>query len=90
MKKAKDRSGTRLTEADAVSGLVPTPQLPHVIRENVLPIFGVDLRVMVLSDGQRVIEANSAQRFFDALAESESPISDDDARLIAAFIKGRS
>lgn len=57
------------------------------IREDVLKVGGLELRVAILEDGQRVIETKSLELFFENLGDSM--ITDDDTKEIAKFIRGQ-
>jgi hypothetical protein len=39
-------------------------KLPQAIREDKLILFGVELRVYILDDGRRVIDADDTHRLF--------------------------
>lgn len=60
--------------------------VPRSIATNTLRIGDIDLVVHVLSDGQRVIEAECAKKFFDALFNGS--MSADDMQRAARLIGG--
>jgi hypothetical protein len=45
--------------------------VPTSIWQGSFRLFGVDVRCHVLSDGQRVIEADSMEELFEAMANGE-------------------
>jgi len=63
-----------------------TEQLPKAISEARITIFGVELIVVQLDDGRRVIEGESLSRFFDALGSDAINFTDDDAMKVANLI----
>ena len=62
--------------------------LPRAIAENTLNIMGVDLKVCVLDNGQRVIEAESLKQFFEAMGSTDVQFTEDDAMRLARAIRG--
>lgn len=61
--------------------------LPYSVAKEVLPIMGVELVVHVLSDGQRIIEADSMAAFLAAMEGGES-ITREDAERLARALRG--
>lgn len=61
--------------------------LPRAIASNTLRIGNLDLTVHVLDNGQRVIDAESFQRFMDAIA-GDVPLTEDDILALAKLVKG--
>jgi hypothetical protein len=66
-----------------------TDKTPTSIAANTVNIAGVDMTVHVLDNGQRIIEAESMERFFTALASGEIKPSEDDAMQLANLVHGR-
>lgn len=60
---------------------------PQSIREGTLTIFGVELKVHHLDNGQRIIEEESIIRLFERMAEPDCPtMSQRECELLARFI----
>lgn len=64
-------------------------QLPHAIAENVMMIGSIRLRVYVLNDGRRVINADDAEAFFAALGDGVK-LDPDEAEAFARMVRGLS
>lgn len=62
--------------------------LPNAIWEGVLNIGGATLKVFVLDDGRRIIDAESFHIFWQMLSNPEIKFTEDDARKVASFTKG--
>ncbi|MEA3225077.1 MAG: hypothetical protein U9Q07_03940 [Planctomycetota bacterium] len=62
-------------------------ELPRAIKEGTLRIAGVDLIVVVLEDGRRIIESKSLERFFEALGNG-AHIEEGEMQRVARFAKG--
>jgi hypothetical protein len=54
-----------------------TKSLPHAIASSTFTIWGVKLRCHVLDNGQRVIDARDARRFFEEMQGRGNPDNDD-------------
>ena len=63
--------------------------LPTVIATATLPIMGVDLVVHNLSDGQRFIDVESMNRFFEAMANG-GDFTPDEAMKLAKVLRSPS
>jgi len=61
------------------------PELPHATWSGSFHLFGVDLKCHVLSDGRRIIETESLEAFFEAMADPKSPAPTDEE--IQAFAR---
>lgn len=48
-------------------------ELPRAIWSGTFHVFGVDLKCHVLSDGRRIIEADSLQKMFVAMLTANDP-----------------
>lgn len=57
-------------------------ELPFVEREATIRLFGVDLTVVHLNTGQRIITADSMAALFEAMGEPSVP--SDPAEILAA------
>lgn len=66
--------------------LLLIPELPTSIASATFTVFGVEVRCHVLSDGQRVIDAESAAALFEAMAADE-PMGDMES--FAQWIKAQ-
>ena len=64
-------------------------EIPNAVSEGELKIAGLTLKVAVLEDGSRMIEAESFARFMSALEDGSIPtISEEDSKELARFIRG--
>lgn len=61
--------------------------LPKSIKEGILKIGSIELKVHVLNDGRRIIEADSMDEFMKYL-ENGGTFSDQEATDLAKFCKG--
>lgn len=66
-----------------------TEALPQAISESVLDIAGVKLRVYMLDDGRRIINADDVAQLFQAF-EDGNPLSEDDTMTLARELRGMS
>ena len=66
-----------------------TEQLPTAISESVLSVGGIDLRVAVLDDGNRVIVKDDMDKLFEAWAKGEATPTDEERLTLADFCQGR-
>lgn len=62
--------------------------LPQSVASATLRVGPVDLVVHVLEDGQRVVEANSMEAFFEWLSGTDD-FTQADADRVARFVKGQ-
>ena len=63
--------------------------LPTAISSDVLKIGTVELVVHVLDNGERVIDADSAARFFECLGDPSNDLLDEETvRKLALHIRG--
>lgn len=60
------------------------------IGQGVIHIFGVDLVVHVLEDGQRVIEEQSLIDMFEAMGAAGTDVNESEINQLAEFMKGLS
>lgn len=60
--------------------------LPKSVLRNTLTIMGVELVVHQLDNGQRIIEADSVHRLFEAMA-GDTPITPEDAMEFARVVR---
>ena len=65
-------------------------QLPKAIASSTMRILGVDLTVHVLDNGERVIDAGDIERLFEAMGDSDTPLTEDEAVALAKSIRGMS
>ena len=65
--------------------------VPHSVWQGSFRVFGVDIKCHVLSDGQRVIEAESMHNLMEAMANgSLDPMDTDNSEVeFANWIHGR-
>ena len=61
--------------------------LPESVHQGSISIMGVELKVHVLDDGQRVIEEGSVIDFFEALGKGPNPTKEE-METLARFMKG--
>ena len=66
----------------------PKGKLPKAISSGVMNLGGIPLKVYVLDNGDRVIDADDAKRFFKLLETGEAEITKGDAESFAKFIHG--
>lgn len=60
--------------------------LPHSITQNTLTIMGVELIVHVLSNGQRIIEADGMRQLFEAMGAGAHATEDESILLARALL----
>ena len=65
-----------------------TEKIPVSTHQCDLNIMGFVLKCHVLSNGERVIEADSIAEFFQHLENGEVRLSKEDALSLAKFLKG--
>ena len=65
-----------------------TPELPKALYSDTLRILGVDLVVYVLDNGQRVVDMDSVHQLFEAMGNTDAPLTEDDAVALAKVIRG--
>ncbi len=63
-------------------------ELPKVIWVGTFTLFGVDLKCCVLDDGQRVIDGDSLDELFDAMAQPDMPPIGDGLEAFTAWKSG--
>lgn len=64
-----------------------TQDLPKSIRSEVLNIFGIDLHVHVLDNGQRIIDEQDVVRLFTRMSEDDCPaMTQRECDVLARFI----
>lgn len=61
-------------------------KLPKSVAEGVINLGGVSLKTYVLDNGNRVIDVDDAERFFELLGTGELTISEGDALEFARFV----
>ena len=64
-----------------------TEQIPKAIKEGNIKIGGMTLQMLVLEDGQRVIEEQSFLNFMNAMVDGTLKLSDNDAVTLAKAIQ---
>lgn len=62
--------------------------LPTAVWSGSFRLFGVDVKCHTLSNGQRIIEADSMAQLLDAMGSQDTPRETDDAKLFAAWRVG--
>jgi hypothetical protein len=65
--------------------MTKTETIPKAIGEAILNIAGIELKVFVLDNGQRVIEAESLNRFYSAM-EQGAEMTEQDVKELAIAI----
>jgi hypothetical protein len=55
----------------------PTTDLPHAIWSGSFHLFGVEVKCHTLSDGQRIIEADSMHKLLEAMGDGQVVEHDD-------------
>ncbi len=63
-------------------------KIPRAISEATINLFGVDLIVVQLDNGQRVIEGESLVRFVDAMMDDSLELTEEYAIKLAKVIRG--
>ena len=58
-----------------------TEELPKAIAESTLTIMGVELTVVMLDNGQRLIEGDGIERLFDAMASGAAMTPEESMKL---------
>lgn len=58
-------------------------KLPKAVKEGTLTIFGYPIRVFILDNGQRVLEADSFKAWWENVMEGDVVITDDSAQEVA-------
>ena len=61
---------------------------PKAISTSVLALVGYELRVYVLEDGRRLIDAEDMQRLVEALEGGHVRLTPIDAKLVRDFLRG--
>lgn len=62
--------------------------LPTVTHTSEFDLFGVKVRCHVLSDGRRVFDKDDFHALLDALFNSETPMTEEEAAQAARFVHG--
>jgi hypothetical protein len=62
--------------------------IPKSIAQGVFNLGGMKLRTHVLDNGQRVIDANDMEKFFELMMNGEVAITEADAMEFARFMHG--
>lgn len=64
------------------------PALPHAVWSGSFHIFGVEVRCHNLSDGQRIIEAESVNRLMEAMGAEGTVIDQAELEAFARWRQG--
>jgi hypothetical protein len=67
-----------------------TEEVPHSVWQGSFKLFGVDVKCHVLSNGQRIIEADSMKEILAAMQGDKDlpPSADDDPAALAKWLHG--
>lgn len=67
-----------------------TENIPRATHSATFRLFGVDVRVHVLDNGQRIIEAKSLSELLEAMSDSRASNDDVDMEAFARWARGLS
>lgn len=62
--------------------------LPHSVMQGQFTLFGVTLHCHLLSNGQRIIEADDVEQLFAAMGVADITPSDEELRAFARWMRG--
>ena len=62
--------------------------LPHAVWSGSFHLFGVEVKCHTLSDGQRIIEADSMYKLLEAMGADDRPVIDADMQEFAKWQRG--
>lgn len=63
--------------------------LPKVVWSGVFPLMGVDMKCHVLDNGERIIEQDSVEAFFDATTSETRENIEGDLEKFGEFLAGK-
>lgn len=65
------------------------PELPHSVWQGSFKLLGVDVKCHVLSDGQRIIEADSFAALLDAMGKPGAKVDEGEMEAFARWRAGQ-